>query len=214
MRSPGKCACAPSDNHNCAMKTLAERLSEARADAGLSQGALAKQAGCGQSTIASIERGRNQGSTIRAFLRPPPSRRFFCALMSAFALDADKRKCDHSPIAATQVHPGSSGNTEGRYLRHALRRCLNNPANTTARGTAARVGGARVIETRGNPGTARPKPARADSIVSAPSESSGAQKGRSQSGKWMSMGWAICRAIGEQSLGRAERRCPTACCAP
>jgi len=64
MRSPGKCACAPSDNHNCAMKTLAERLSEARADAGLSQGALAKQAGCGQSTIASIERGRNQGSTI------------------------------------------------------------------------------------------------------------------------------------------------------
>lgn len=30
----------------------------------MSQGALAKLAGCGQSTIASIERGRNQGSTI------------------------------------------------------------------------------------------------------------------------------------------------------
>lgn len=46
------------------MKTLAERLAEARSETGLSQGALAKQAGCGQSTIASIERGRNQGSTI------------------------------------------------------------------------------------------------------------------------------------------------------
>lgn len=46
------------------MKTLAERFTEARTAAGLSQGALAKLAKCGQSTIASIERGRNQGSTV------------------------------------------------------------------------------------------------------------------------------------------------------
>lgn len=46
------------------MSTLSERLSKARGDAGLSQAALAKLAGCGQSTIASIERGRNQGSTV------------------------------------------------------------------------------------------------------------------------------------------------------
>jgi len=46
------------------MKTLAERLAEARNEAGMSQGALAKLAGCGQSTIASVERGRNQGSTV------------------------------------------------------------------------------------------------------------------------------------------------------
>ena len=46
------------------MKTLAERLAEARKEAKLSQGALARKAGCGQSTIGSIERGRNQGSTI------------------------------------------------------------------------------------------------------------------------------------------------------
>lgn len=46
------------------MKTLSERLKEARVEAKLSQGALGKLAQCGQSTIASIERGRNQGSTL------------------------------------------------------------------------------------------------------------------------------------------------------
>lgn len=46
------------------MKTLSERLAEARTAAGLSQAALANLAGCGQSTIGSIERGRNQGSTV------------------------------------------------------------------------------------------------------------------------------------------------------
>ena len=46
------------------MNTLKERLKEARTEAGLSQAALAKRAGCGQTTIASVENGRNQGSTI------------------------------------------------------------------------------------------------------------------------------------------------------
>jgi len=64
MRLPCKYALACTADHNRTMKTLSERLTEARTDAGLSQGALAKLAGCGQSTIASIERGCNQGSTI------------------------------------------------------------------------------------------------------------------------------------------------------
>ena len=44
------------------MNTLSERLKQARLDAGLSQAELAKQLGAGQSTIASIENGRNQSS--------------------------------------------------------------------------------------------------------------------------------------------------------
>lgn len=46
------------------MTTLKDRLKEARGEAGLSQGALAKLAKCGQTTIASIENGRNKGSTV------------------------------------------------------------------------------------------------------------------------------------------------------
>lgn len=49
--------------HNSDMKTLAERLKEARSDKGLSQTALAKLVGIGQATVASIENGRNRGST-------------------------------------------------------------------------------------------------------------------------------------------------------
>lgn len=44
------------------MTTLSQRMKEARADAGLSQAALAKLVGGGQSTIASIENGRNQSA--------------------------------------------------------------------------------------------------------------------------------------------------------
>ncbi|QEI09452.1 helix-turn-helix transcriptional regulator [Pigmentiphaga aceris] len=44
------------------MSTLSERMKEARVQAGLSQAELAKQLGAGQSTIASIENGRNQSS--------------------------------------------------------------------------------------------------------------------------------------------------------
>lgn len=46
------------------MSKLKDRLIEARAEKLLSQGALAKLAKCGQTTIASIENGRNQGSKI------------------------------------------------------------------------------------------------------------------------------------------------------
>lgn len=45
------------------MSTLRERLIEAREAAKLSQAQLAKLAHCGQTTIASIERGRNKGAT-------------------------------------------------------------------------------------------------------------------------------------------------------
>jgi len=48
------------------MSTLKDRLIEARKEAGLSQAGLAKLAGCGQTTVASIENGRNQGSTALA----------------------------------------------------------------------------------------------------------------------------------------------------
>lgn len=44
------------------MDTLAKRLKHAREKANLSQAALAKRIGSGQSTIGSIENGRNQGS--------------------------------------------------------------------------------------------------------------------------------------------------------
>lgn len=44
------------------MDTLAKRLKSAREQAGLSQASLAKLIGTGQSTIGSIENGRNQGS--------------------------------------------------------------------------------------------------------------------------------------------------------
>ncbi len=46
------------------MSTLSERLKESRSDLKISQAALAKKAGCGQSSVASIENGRNQGSTL------------------------------------------------------------------------------------------------------------------------------------------------------
>lgn len=45
------------------MITLRELLIEAREAAKLSQAQLAKLAHCGQTTIASIERGRNKGAT-------------------------------------------------------------------------------------------------------------------------------------------------------
>jgi transcriptional regulator with XRE-family HTH domain len=50
------------------MNTLKDRLKEARKAAGYSQAALADLAKCGQTTIASIENGRNQGSTVLARL--------------------------------------------------------------------------------------------------------------------------------------------------
>jgi transcriptional regulator with XRE-family HTH domain len=46
------------------MSTLKDRLAEARAESGLSQAQLAKAVGAGQSTIASIENGRNKGSSL------------------------------------------------------------------------------------------------------------------------------------------------------
>lgn len=58
--------CVSAINHNCAMSTLRERMIEARTEAELSQGALAKLVKCGQTTIASIENGRNQSSSILA----------------------------------------------------------------------------------------------------------------------------------------------------
>ena len=45
------------------MTTLSERMKSAREAAGLTQDALAKRAHCGQTTIASIENGRNEGAT-------------------------------------------------------------------------------------------------------------------------------------------------------
>ena len=45
------------------MSTIRERLIEAREAAKLSQAQLAKLAHCGQTTVASIERGRNKGAT-------------------------------------------------------------------------------------------------------------------------------------------------------
>ena len=45
------------------MSTLRERLIEAREEAKLSQLQLAKLARCGQTTVASIENGRNKGAT-------------------------------------------------------------------------------------------------------------------------------------------------------
>ncbi|WP_246164904.1 XRE family transcriptional regulator [Pigmentiphaga aceris] len=50
------------NHYFCDMSTLSERMKEARVQAGLSQAELAKQLGAGQSTIASIENGRNQSS--------------------------------------------------------------------------------------------------------------------------------------------------------
>jgi transcriptional regulator with XRE-family HTH domain len=49
---------------NADMKTLSIRLKAARKESGLSQQALADRAQCAQSTIASIERGRNANSTV------------------------------------------------------------------------------------------------------------------------------------------------------
>lgn len=46
------------------MSSLRERLIEARTDAKLSQADLARRAACGQTTIASIENGRNKSSTV------------------------------------------------------------------------------------------------------------------------------------------------------
>lgn len=45
------------------MTTLKDRLIKARAEAKLSQADLAARAHCGQTTIASIENGRNKGAT-------------------------------------------------------------------------------------------------------------------------------------------------------
>ena len=63
MRLLCKCLCAEFFNHYCAMSTLKERMIEAREAIGLSQAELAKRAHCGQTTVASIENGRNKGST-------------------------------------------------------------------------------------------------------------------------------------------------------
>ncbi|MBV2160223.1 LexA family transcriptional regulator [Achromobacter denitrificans] len=46
------------------MSALKDRLAEARTESGLSQAQLAKAVGAGQSTIASIENGRNKGSSL------------------------------------------------------------------------------------------------------------------------------------------------------
>ncbi|MDF8362173.1 LexA family transcriptional regulator [Achromobacter anxifer] len=46
------------------MSPLKDRLAQARTESGLSQAQLAKAVGAGQSTIASIESGRNKGSSL------------------------------------------------------------------------------------------------------------------------------------------------------
>ncbi len=46
------------------MNPLKDRLAQARTESGLSQAQLAKAVGAGQSTIASIESGRNKGSSL------------------------------------------------------------------------------------------------------------------------------------------------------
>ncbi|MFY1939504.1 S24 family peptidase [Achromobacter xylosoxidans] len=46
------------------MSALKDRLAEARTESGMSQAQLAKAVGAGQSTIASIENGRNKGSSL------------------------------------------------------------------------------------------------------------------------------------------------------
>ena len=58
--------CAKIWHHYCAMDSLQERLIMARKAAKLSQAALAKLAKCGQTTIASIENGRNHSSSVLA----------------------------------------------------------------------------------------------------------------------------------------------------
>ncbi len=58
--------CAEVWHHHCAMDSLQARLIMARKAAKLSQAALAKLAKCGQTTIASIENGRNHSSSILA----------------------------------------------------------------------------------------------------------------------------------------------------
>jgi transcriptional regulator with XRE-family HTH domain len=50
------------------MDNLSSRLKAAREAKGLSQAQLGKMAHCGQTTIASIENGRNKGSTKLAAL--------------------------------------------------------------------------------------------------------------------------------------------------
>lgn len=55
--------CVLSMHHNSDMNTFADRIKEQRSRLGLSQAELAKRIGTAQSTIGSIENGRNQGST-------------------------------------------------------------------------------------------------------------------------------------------------------
>ena len=62
----GKRHCGTVLYHDCAMESLRARMIHARKAANLSQAALAKLAKCGQTTIASIENGRNQSSSILA----------------------------------------------------------------------------------------------------------------------------------------------------
>lgn len=51
-------------HHNCDMDTFAARLKAARKFRGVSQATLAKMVGCAQSSIASIENGRNHSSAL------------------------------------------------------------------------------------------------------------------------------------------------------
>lgn len=62
----GKRHCGTTLYHDCAMDSLRARMIHARTAAKLSQAALAKLAKCGQTTIASIENGRNQSSSVLA----------------------------------------------------------------------------------------------------------------------------------------------------
>ena len=55
-------ACDTSGSDNAAMDTFASRVRHRRKELGLTQLQLAKKAGLSQTTIADIERGRNDGS--------------------------------------------------------------------------------------------------------------------------------------------------------
>lgn len=61
-RSSGNRLCATKINHNCDMKTFADRVRSARKAARLTQKQLGAASGLSQTTISDIERGRNETS--------------------------------------------------------------------------------------------------------------------------------------------------------
>lgn len=89
------------------MDTLAERLKLARKKKNLSQDALAKRIGTGQSTIASIENGRNKGSGKLVQL--------------AQALDVRPEWLESGSLP---MHPGVEVETEAEYVGKAPKQSL------------------------------------------------------------------------------------------